>query len=86
MPSALVDKPELYLDLTEYFDAFWVLCRGRLSSDLGVGTLSLTEIKAYCELFEVDDVRTFVKYITAMDDAYIAKKAGKDGHGTQNQH
>ena len=85
MPKELEDEPEIDERLLPYVEAYAVLNAGR-TSGMTANPIPLTEIEAYCRLYEVADISRFVRLIRAMDGAYMgyvadkAKKAPQNGH------
>lgn len=79
-PEAIIDlagRP----DLDPYwaqplYEAFWFLS---LSRPLGFapGAIPLAEMVHYCEIFEVEDVREFVRHIRDLDEAFLAHAIDK---------
>jgi hypothetical protein len=63
-------EPEIYPDLNDITDAFAVLSFSR-SNGFNLGFIPLTEIAAYCKMFEVEDLERFIRLIRAMDVTYI---------------
>ncbi len=68
MPQALQDKPEYFEDLSYIVDAFNILSCSRADS---FSYIPLTEIKAYCDLYGIDDVEEFVFLLRKMDHAFV---------------
>lgn len=70
-PKALENKPEIHTWMIEYIDAFEVLNQTR-SYGMAPNPISLTEILAYLQLYGSSDAASFVKYILAMDEAFLS--------------
>lgn len=70
-------EPELSFWLHRYIGAFSILSSSRPSSGFGISPIPLSEIKAYCELYKVDDVLEFVRYIKHMDNTYVKFQSEK---------
>lgn len=85
MPDALAAMPEPFPDLAEYLEAFRVLCASRPNSGFGISAIPLSEIQSYCSLFGVEDRERFVYLVRAMDEAFIEKRAAKDGHDNSDR-
>lgn len=66
-------KPYLPGELHSYVIAFGILTRSR-QVGFAIGPVAITEIEAYCRMFEVDDIEMFIRLITAMDVAYLKFK------------
>lgn len=71
---ALANRPEIPIELIYLWEAFWIL-NGSRQIGFGTGPIPLTEISAYCHLFNVSDVQFFVACIRAMDGQYLAHKS-----------
>lgn len=69
-PPALIDKPEYPEAYDEYIQAFYLLSNSR-QIGMAVGAIPLTEIEAYCRMFDVFDIELFVALITSMDMAFM---------------
>ena len=66
--------------MKEFVEGFNVL-HGTRQMGMGMNPITLTEMLAYLEIYGSDDPHTFIKYILAMDDAYIdasVKKAERE--------
>lgn len=79
IPQALTDKPDVFEDLEPVLRAFGVLSASRplhAGPTLAVaGPIPLTEIQAYCALFDMRETEDFIHLIRAMDDAYLTRVA-----------
>lgn len=73
-PKALENRPELHDWMKEYLYAFRKLNRTR-PMGMGVNPISLTEIKAYLDLYGASDQEAFIDYILEMDAAFLDVKA-----------
>jgi len=71
----LRDRPDPFEDLEPVARAFGQLSAGRQvqAGPAGAvpGPIPLTEIRAWCDLFPVDDIEAFLRLIRAMDDVYL---------------
>ena len=72
-PLALQNKPKLPIYLSEYYEAFWVISHGR-SVGMGIGSIPVSEILAYLQIFPTDDPALFVYLIYEMDEVYLERK------------
>jgi hypothetical protein len=83
----LEEEPEIEERLLPYVDAFAVLSAGR-TVGMAANPIPLTEIEAYCRLYQVEDTDRFIRLIRAMDGAYMdymdhkaeKAKANQNGH------
>lgn len=66
------NRPELYPDLVPVWEAFVLLSPSR-SMGWGAGAIPLSEIKAYCEMFDIegDDREELLILLRALDDEYL---------------
>ncbi len=70
--TPLDERPNLFFDVLDVLEAFWVLNAGRNFSEFGPLPLQLSEIQAYIELFAPSrDIRLMVQWIYAMDGAFL---------------
>jgi hypothetical protein len=44
---------------------------------MGIGPIPLTEILAYCELYDIEDRDELVRFVRAMDDEFLRFNAEK---------
>lgn len=58
-------------DLQETYDAFWMLNSSRPVLFGGIGHIPLTEISAYIDLFDPDDVPFFIECIRELDNLLV---------------
>lgn len=71
-PSTLENKPELTGPMIEYYKAFRTLSTRRPPSGMGgISPIPLSDMKVYIEMFETDDMETFVSVVSAADVALI---------------
>jgi len=90
---ALSRKPELFEDLVEVWEAFWVLHRTR-DTGFGPGFIKLSEMAVYLSLFPHCQPAFFVQAIQYLDRIYLEDynkkqtRTGKSGtaktHGTKH--
>ena len=79
MEKLIFGEPELISSLRWIWEAFWILNSSRSGGGFGPSALSLSEIYAYCKLYEI---RTFsernmlVRCIQAMDSEYMRFNRG----------
>ena len=66
--------PDLDEDNAEYLIAFHQLSPSR-PVGFGMGAIPVSEIHAYCDLFDVDEVETFFYLIRALDAVYLGHMA-----------
>lgn len=62
----LTPKPEGSEFIQFYVDCFFDLCAFRIE----LQPISLVNIVAYCDLFELEDKQTVTRFVTALDSAY----------------
>ena len=74
--SVSLPPPDLWADNAEYLIAFLRLSPSR-QVGFSVGAIPVSEIRAYCDLFGVDDVETFFQLIRALDSAWLDHSAKK---------
>ncbi len=74
LPKVIQNKPILDYELFVYWEFFWILSRSR---QYGYGILqpiSLSELKALLDLYEIkDDVELFICFIQYLDGIYLEK-------------
>ena len=71
--KALETKPVLYADLIMDYEAFIILNASR-SIGMSEGSIPLSEIYAYMQIFEIDDYsqrKLFLKRIRFLDRVYL---------------
>lgn len=68
--AVIDEKPELFGDLQDIWEAFGMLDPSR-QNGMGMGYIPLAEIKAYLEMFGTDDVDRFVRLLRHLDKAYV---------------
>lgn len=71
IPKALENKPDLWDENAELINAFYRLNSTRQSGMNGAQAISVSEIYAYCQLFEVEDVVMFFNAISACDAVFF---------------
>lgn len=66
------NRPELYPDLVPVWEAFVLLSPSR-NMGWGAGAIPLTEVRAYCEMFEIEpEEREDLLYLLrALDEEYL---------------
>lgn len=72
---ALENRPELSRWTAPYFEAFLTLTDSRSIGFGGAGAIPLSEIKAYCDLYQIDDVDEIDRLITmikALDSEFLS--------------
>lgn len=74
IPPALLNRPTLEDGDEEYVTAFMML-NTRRSSGMGPNPISLTEILAYVQLYEVNEPETFVRVMVEMDVVLMGELA-----------
>jgi hypothetical protein len=68
----LTNKPDLFEDLVDYYQAFWTLHQTRNAGFDGPCAITLQEISAFLTLFPFfDDHVFFVDVILALDAEYL---------------
>ncbi|WP_298983488.1 hypothetical protein [uncultured Roseibium sp.] len=75
VPPALKRKPELFEDLRLVWEAFKTLSPARQYYNGAPQPIPLSEILAYCQMFEINDLeerREFAEFIIEMDTVFIA--------------
>lgn len=70
--------PDIPFHFQHYLKAYSFLFKDRINTANGQGGVSLgyiplTALVAYADLFRVQDPRPFVRILTAVDEAYVAK-------------
>jgi hypothetical protein len=71
MPPALQTQPQLWAENQTLLEAFYRLNGTRQSGMNGAFAISMSEINAYCQMFEVDEVAEFFNAIAACDSVYL---------------
>ena len=69
---ALENRPELYPDLVPVWEAFVLLSPSR-NVGWGAGAIPLSEVRAYCEMFEIppEDREELLYLLRALDEEYL---------------
>jgi len=70
-PKALQDKPEAYMDMEDFVNAFFTLSRSRTYSGNGFSPITINEMIAYATTFGFEDKQEFIWYIQAADDEFM---------------
>lgn len=73
-PNTLLTKPKLHTWVEWYWDAFWMLDTGRQVYQGSLGSIPLSEVHAYLEIFGIVEIETkllFIKTIRALDSVYV---------------
>lgn len=71
-------KPELNWDASSVWEAFWRLNHTRQYKDSGYPMgIQLTEIKAYCDIFGIDEPEEFIDLLQILDREFIALSVKK---------
>lgn len=97
IPDALQNKPKLSHWVAQYYSAFHVLNDSRMVREGSIGSIPLSEIFAYMQMFEIDKLderehftkmvkaldRVYVKHINAKLKASREKALKKSGSGTR---
>ena len=81
LPPALANKPECWDENEEYMAAFFDLSPSRAVGMSGAGAIPVSEMQAYCQLFEVDDPQQFYRRVRASDMAFLNWQAEKSKNG-----
>jgi len=69
-----------------YWEAFWCLHRSRTFDMNGnPNALSLTEMKAWLDLFPEHDINVFIYLISAVDNAYLLHISQKLNDGDESK-
>lgn len=74
MPKALERKPVLYSDLEYVLEAYTVIARSRARTGFGLSKITLSDVKAYFDTFDIsdqDEKERIIYLVFAMDDEYI---------------
>lgn len=69
-PEALEQEPTIFEDTAWIWDAFWMLNRSRRIG-MSIGPIPLSEIKSFCDLFEVRRTRYLIEAIDHLDRIYL---------------
>lgn len=75
MPQALQNEPVLWAENQELLEAFYRLHGTRQAGMGGANAITLAEMVAYCQLFEVDDKPTFFNAISHCDQVFFKHQA-----------
>lgn len=71
-PTWYNDRPILFYSLRSVWESFWVLHNTRTVGFNGVNPISLQEIKAYIDLFSIEDISVFIEYICVLDREFLS--------------
>ena len=71
LPLALQNKPFPTLFEQQYYDAFLTLSNGRQMGFDGPLPLQISEILAYLESIEAEDVEDYIYILQRMDEEYL---------------
>jgi hypothetical protein len=71
MPPALQNQPQLWAENQTLLEAFYRLNSTRQSGMNGAFAISISEINAYCQMFEIEECAEFFNAISACDDVYF---------------
>lgn len=71
MPPALQNQPQLWAENQALLEAFYRLNSTRQSGMNGAFSISISEINAYCQMFEIEECAEFFNAISACDDIYF---------------
>lgn len=66
--------PDLEPAMESYLEAFFVLSPGRVQG-FGPGGIPMAEIEVFCRMYGVENTERFVRFIRAMDDAFLSFSA-----------
>lgn len=74
----LDERPELDPELFDIWEGFWRLSNSRHHGATGFPQpISISELAAYCQIFNVGDVDDFVFFIQLLDGEYLKDAAKK---------
>lgn len=79
--KALGHKVSVWPSLYHYMEAFEML-NGSRQTGFGIGYIPLSEIDAYCRIYEIrdlDDIELYVRFIRALDRVWVGH------HNAQNK-
>lgn len=79
--ESLDNKPELFPDSLQIWEAWQYLHLRRQSTGFGVSAIPLTEIQAWCDLCglsSIEDKLEMMELITAMDASWLEWARSKD--------
>lgn len=71
IPEAVSNPPEVDPEHLEYLDAFWMLSNSRNLGFDCCGFIQLTQIEAFCRMFDVSDVETLVSIVQHLDRLFV---------------
>ena len=76
-PPALLSQPDVNEDQLLYLRGFNTLSRTR-NVAMQQSPITLQEMSAYCEVYNVHDREAFIEIVTAMDAAYLEKRGKRE--------
>lgn len=93
LPKRIAERPELFLGLALYYNAWHDLDSERQVNDAGVGRIPITAMLTYAKAFglSTDQTSDLCRYLRQMDAAYIkylrdkAPKPPKPGKGAKGK-
>lgn len=77
-------RPELPPWLHEYLAAFFVLHESR-PTGFSVGAIPLSEMLAFCQIHEMDDVPRFCRLIRGLDQTFLEWNREQQKHKTKTK-
>lgn len=66
----MANRPWIGGELADFLDAFFVLSPSR-QQGMGPGGILLSEMQVYCQIHDIDDVPRFIRFVQALDAAYL---------------
>lgn len=85
-PSALRNRPRLDVRQVRVYNAFQSVTGSRNASMSGVLPIPISEIRAYCDLYQIRDaekIETLVERIQFLDGVYLEHVAEKSKSQTK---
>jgi len=67
-------RPELYPDLTKYFEAFNAVSSSRSTTFSGPGYIPISEIRQYLDemqIFDFEERQEYIQWIQVLDNEYV---------------
>jgi len=71
IPQALINEPTIWMENAEYLTGFYALSTSRPVGFNGPLAIQVSEILAYCQIFEIEDVTQFFYRVRAADQAFL---------------
>ena len=71
IPAAVENPPQVSPENWEYMEAFWTLNRSRTYGFDFIGYIPLTEIEAFCRIFEVAEAESLVAIVLHLDRLFV---------------